>query len=333
MRCPQLEELPAPRPERVGWPWTESSPAVEGPMADGRSWPRVSIVTPSYNQGPFIEETIRSVLLQGYPDLEYVIVDGGSTDGSVEVIKRYERWLAYWVSEPDRGQAHALNKGLRRISGKVFTWLNSDDLLLPNVLSGIRRHYLQHPDVLLAAPIQDFVDGSNEEWLVAPVDVVFRPLVEFWTGKAVWPIPGMFYPTDVFEKVGLFDEALRYLFDYDFLCRVTRVLQPSYLDEPVVRFRLQKSSKSLKEGHLFLLEMAQVSKRYWHLIPDVDTKGYSRYVSATLFRDGCSRLIRGHGDGWKLMRRGLRVHPGWALWAGLRELPLSLRRRLTKGIA
>ena len=86
---------------------------------DGSAWPRISIVTPSYNQGQFIEETIRSILLQGYPDLEYIIIDGGSTDQSVEIIRKYEPWLTYWVSEKDRGQSHAINKGFERASGEI----------------------------------------------------------------------------------------------------------------------------------------------------------------------------------------------------------------------
>ena len=327
-RSPRLEELPAPPPDRVGWPWTEASPAVEVPMAEGRPWPRISVVTPSYNQGQFIEETIRSVLLQGYPDSEYIIMDGGSTDGSVEIIKRYERWLAYWESAPDRGQAHAINKGLERLTGSVFTWLNSDDYLLPGALQTVGRHHWERPDAILAAPVIDFVDGTDGELQVVPDRLTFRHVVEFWTDKAVWPIPGMFYPAKILSKTGPFDESLRHYFDYDFLCRVLQAAHPCYLGKPVVRFRLHESSKSLAEGHLFLLEAAQVTKRYWGFIPDVDVRGYTRSVSKTLFRSGCSRVLRGHPGGLRLMAAALRVQPVWAICSALGELPSYLRRRL-----
>ena len=131
---PTLPQLPSPPAGRTGWPWTEESPQVPEIMPNGQPWPRISIVTPSYNQGEFIEETIRSVLLQSYPNLEYIILDGGSTDATVEIIKKYERYLSYWASEPDGGQAAAINAGLGRITGEWFNWLNSDDILMPRAL-------------------------------------------------------------------------------------------------------------------------------------------------------------------------------------------------------
>jgi glycosyltransferase involved in cell wall biosynthesis len=134
MHCPRRVELPASPLGRRGWPWTEESPQVPDTMPDGRPWPKVTIVTPSYNQGQFIEESMRSVLLQGYPDLEYIVIDGGSSDDSVDKIRRYEQWLEFWVSEPDSGQSNAINKGWRRSRGDVIAWLNSDDIYAPSAL-------------------------------------------------------------------------------------------------------------------------------------------------------------------------------------------------------
>ncbi|MBD2666133.1 glycosyltransferase [Richelia sinica FACHB-800] len=132
MRCPTLSELPPPPPGKTGWPWTEQTETLPEKMPNGSDWPRISIVTPSYNQGMFIEKTIRSVLLQGYPNLEYIIIDGASTDISVEIIKKYEPWLSYWISEPDNGQSEAINKGFAKTNGEILAWLNSDDYYLPN---------------------------------------------------------------------------------------------------------------------------------------------------------------------------------------------------------
>src|SRR5271166_5725136 len=129
MRCPTLAELPPPPSGKTGWPWTVETAQLPDTMPNGHPWPCISIVTPSYNQGEYIEETIRSILLQGYPNVEYIIMDGGSTDGTVDTVQRYKRWLMHWESAPDLGQAHAINKGLQRCTGALFNWINSDDFL------------------------------------------------------------------------------------------------------------------------------------------------------------------------------------------------------------
>ena len=141
MRCPTLAELPAPPVGKTGWPWTEETEHLPEKMEDGTTWPRITIVTASYNRADFIEETIRSILLQGYPDFEYIIIDGASADGTVDVIKKYESWLTYWESEPDRGQSHALNKGLARATGDIITYFSSDDYYLPSTFADVGRHW------------------------------------------------------------------------------------------------------------------------------------------------------------------------------------------------
>ena len=128
----------------------EQSPPLPAAMPDGQPWPRISIVTISYNQGQFLEEAIRSVLLQRYPNLEYIVIDGGSTDGSADIIQKYQKKIAYWCSEPDGGPAAGLNKGFRRATGEIFAFLNADDFYLPGSLHRIATLFRANPsaDVL-----------------------------------------------------------------------------------------------------------------------------------------------------------------------------------------
>jgi glycosyltransferase involved in cell wall biosynthesis len=133
----RLADLPPPPAGKSGWPWTEESPAVPARLPDGSEWPLVSIVTPSFNQGAFIEETLRSVLLQNYPNLEYIVIDGGSVDDTAEVLRRYEPFLDHVVSEPDGGHADGLNKGMRRATGSILAFINSDDFYLPGTLASV----------------------------------------------------------------------------------------------------------------------------------------------------------------------------------------------------
>lgn len=136
-----LKVLPPPQTEdKIGWPWTEETdPAV---YPETIQWPKITIVTPSYNQDQFLEQTIRSVLLQNYPNLEYIIIDGGSTDGSKQIIEKYSPWISYWQSEKDNGQSHAINLGFSIASGNYMAWLNSDDYYLKDVLHLVTRQFI-----------------------------------------------------------------------------------------------------------------------------------------------------------------------------------------------
>lgn len=136
-----LSELPSLNSDRTGWPWTEeTNPEV---YSNKLYWPKLTIVTPSYNQGPFLEETIRSVLLQNYPNLEYIIIDGGSTDNTRDVIEKYAQWISYWQSKKDNGQGQAINMGFSIASGIHHAWINSDDYYLKNVFHTVVTSFLK----------------------------------------------------------------------------------------------------------------------------------------------------------------------------------------------
>jgi glycosyltransferase involved in cell wall biosynthesis len=217
MLCPTLRELPSSPRGKIGWPWTEESAHFPKLMPDGSEWPCISIVTPSYNQGQFIEETIRSVLLQGYPNLEYIIIDGGSNDQSVEIIRKYEKYLAYWVSETDRGQSHALNKGLEWVTGEIFTFINSDDFLAPDALYRVATYFTNSPScwVLKGGHVEIDQNGLSREFPFFP-SITWEDLA---LGKHL-PQPGTFWKTNAFLKTGRFREDLHYVFDKEFFIRL-----------------------------------------------------------------------------------------------------------------
>src|SRR5918996_5491103 len=208
MRCPTLSQLLPPSPGKIGWPWTEESAQLPETMPDGCVWPRISIVTPSYNQGQFIEETIRSVLLQGYPSFEYIVIDGGSTDDSKEIIQKYEPWLTYWVSEPDRGQAHAINKGFARATGDIIQWVNSDDLLTPGALAEVGRLISLNPGAMIAGGCENFwADGKSE--IKYNYGLSREGLIAFWRREASYEQRSLFTPCRVMDECGGLDETLR----------------------------------------------------------------------------------------------------------------------------
>ena len=259
MRCPTLSELPPPPPGKTGWPWTEESPQLPDTMPDGRPWPRVSIVTPSYNQGQFIEETIRSVLLQGYPDLEYIIIDGGSTDGSVDIIRKYEPWLAYWVSEPDKGQADAINKGWRIAKGEIVGWLNSDDMYAPGA-AWIAIDFLEkHRDVVLIYGDCNIIDEQGQ-LILTKRSREFNLAKEICSPSLI-PQPTAFFRRIVFEQVGLLDADLHYAMDYDFWTRISLKFQICHIPRVIANFRKHIGSKSVSQMEKFWPEVLMILER------------------------------------------------------------------------
>ena len=153
-----LNHLPPPPEGTFGFPWTEETP----PQYNGQNLPKITIITPTFNQGQYIEQTIRSILLQNYSNLEYIIIDGGSTDNTIEIIKKYSDFITYWVSEKDNGQSHAINKGLKQATGDVFNWLNSDDYYLPNALSTVGKAFMNNElNVFCGQLLTETKDGNR----------------------------------------------------------------------------------------------------------------------------------------------------------------------------
>jgi glycosyltransferase involved in cell wall biosynthesis len=215
-----LEDLPLPSEEKLGWPWTETSKPLSEAMSDGTQWPRISIVTPSYNQGKFIEETIRSVLLQGYPNLEYMIVDGGSTDNSLEIIKKYEKYLSYWVSEPDKGPTDAINKGWQRATGEIIAYLNSDDAYFPGALATVAEAFQQNPQ---AKAIYGKEFRINQEGLIlAEYSVKEGSRLSLLNLNAL-PQPATFIKKILLDSIGGINCNFKYIFDFELCLRISRL--------------------------------------------------------------------------------------------------------------
>jgi glycosyltransferase involved in cell wall biosynthesis len=215
--CPTLAELPQPPTGKTGWPWTEESRQLSAPTTGGRPWPKISIVTPSFNQGRFIEETIRSILLQGYPNLEYFVLDGGSTDNTVEIIQKYSQWMDFWVSEPDRGQSAAINRGLRMGSGSHATWINSDDMLCKDALFNL----LQHPLVADVVYIGDCVNIDEYGNVLFTHRGRVRSFEDLVRLRSVWRSGGhicqqeVLFPLQLALRVGGLNEDNHYSMDYE----------------------------------------------------------------------------------------------------------------------
>lgn len=323
--------LPAPPAGRQGWPWLAAPEPVPAMLPDGSPWPKISIVTPSFRQAAFIEETIRSVLLQGYPNLEYLVIDGGSTDGTTAILERYDPWLSYWVSEPDRGQSHAINKGFARASGEILAWLNSDDLLMPGALVEVALRWRRAPGRLVAGSVIWFEHQSGAESLRQQRGLTFADMVQHWTRRCVFQQPGIFFPRELTVSLGGVDESLRYAMDYDLFCRLLRHAEAEIVDRPLARFRYHAGSKTGGEGDLFMLERHACSQRYWAELGGVDRAAASAFVARALMRFALRRLA--HGD-WRraglLGRQALALAPLAALatpWA----MSVGFVRRRVRG--
>lgn len=326
-----VADLPPPPPGKTGWPWT-AAPAG-GASFDAGPWPRITVVTPSYNQGSYVEETIRSVLLQGYPNLEYLVIDGGSTDESAAIIERYGPWLSYWVSEQDRGQSDAINKGFARATGEVMNWLNSDDLLLPGALHAIGAAARANPGAAIAGDVIRFGDGVKGEQRLRQRGLTYEHMVKYWTRAAFYQQPGLYFPRAAYEAAGGIDESLWNSMDYDLFCRLLRHTPVVYLDQPLIHFRYHAASKTITMGDFFLRERLRASQRYWPgVVSAAEAREARRYTARFYTRRAVRRLAQGQAErarelfaeAWRLAPGAALVEP-WAMSFGFvrRRLPFA----------
>jgi glycosyltransferase involved in cell wall biosynthesis len=185
---------------------------------NAQKYPKLTVITPSYNQAPFLERTILSVLNQGYPNLEYIIVDGGSNDGSVEVIKKYEKYLSWWVSEKDRGQVHAINKALERATGEYISFQNSDDVYFPGTFARFGEAALKYPVDILYGDLYMITTDDEVTEILKTTSYDFD--CQILEGMQIHN-QSLFFKRSLVEKYGMFDESFRFAFDYDFITRYT----------------------------------------------------------------------------------------------------------------
>lgn len=221
--------------------------------------PLVSIVTPSFNQAQYLESTIQSVVEQDYPNIEYIVVDGGSTDGTLEIIKRYEEQLAQWISEPDLGQADAINKGFGMAQGEVLAWLNSDDTYLPGAVSGAVTYLNERPEIGMVYGNAYYVDAEGRR--VARYPAGPTDYTGLRRGVNTIPQQAMFFRAKLWDMVGPLDPSFYYAMDYDLWVRIAGVTAIAFHDRYWANFRLHSESKSLTAARRCWPEMMRVHFR------------------------------------------------------------------------
>jgi len=248
-----IQDLPTVPEGKKGWPWTEQAPSFFEQGSEKLNLPLISVLIPSYNYGQFIEETIRSVLLQSYRNIECIIIDGGSTDNTIDIIKKYERYLSYWESQPDKGQTDAINKGYAYCTGDIFVWLCADDFYYgPDILQKVAKLYLDGYNFIAGQAYNINVDGTYRyEAITAdgkPSPTHFNKYLRYWSSTFLQQ-PAVFVAKDLADSCFPLDIELNCAMDYQFFLRVLKHKPNSiWIPERFVKVRWHELSKSTSGG-------------------------------------------------------------------------------------
>lgn len=277
--------------------------------------PLVSIVTPSYNQGAFLEATITSVLDQDYEALEYILVDGKSTDGSVDIIKKYSDRLAWWVSEKDQGQADAINKGLSRVRGEIIGWLNSDDVYLPGALQTVATFFQDHPDVGLVFGDLLAVDENGEQInILRYADYTLQDLMAF----RIIGQPAVFFRKEVLKEAGFLDLSYHYLLDHQLWIRMASFTNIRHIPQVLAGARFHQGAKNVAAAEQFgeeayrIVNWMRSYEKTSSILPGIEKK----VLAGACLIDGRYLLDGGKPrQAFKVYARSLFLHPA----TGFRE--------------
>lgn len=249
-------------------------------------YPKISVITPSYNQGEFIEATILSVLNQQYPNLEYIVCDGGSTDETVDILKKYDASITWWCSEKDKGQSDAINKGMHKATGDIVCWINSDDVLLPGTLKTVAAFYEKYPDT-------DFANGYTVEIDREGKIINFTHIVmnHFFFRHGCYNIsqPGMFWKRKIFDEIGYINPDFHAKMDVEWLIRVYEGgLKVRRINRNLSAIRIYGETKTAMGGNIWSRDTAEIAKRYNGQYTPANRGWYYPLFRLYKFIDGCN---------------------------------------------